>query len=73
MSAILDTIKQSISHVENVSTQSTPAKSPQPQSHFDIAKAFCDSLQAAFDAKDIDGIIKHFREQDGWWRDILVR
>ncbi|GAA5955765.1 hypothetical protein JCM3765_001845 [Sporobolomyces pararoseus] len=74
MSAILDTIKQTISHVENTSTSTSPSQpqQQQPQSHFEIAQAFCNSLQAAFDAKDIDGIIKHFREDDGWWRDILT-
>ncbi|GAA5903013.1 flavin-containing monooxygenase [Sporobolomyces salmoneus] len=70
MAAILDTIKQTISHVENISI--SPTKPPQSQTPFEIAQAFCTSLQSAFDAKDIDGIIKHFREQDGWWRDILT-
>ncbi|GAA5931049.1 flavin-containing monooxygenase [Sporobolomyces koalae] len=72
MAAILETIKQTISHIETASPQQSEAKSSSPTSDFAIAKAFCDSLQAAFDAKDIDGIIKHFREDDGWWRDILT-
>jgi len=72
MAAILDSIKQTILHVEDSSsTTSKPSSPPTQSSHFDIAQNFCNSIQAAFDAKDIDGIVKHFRD-DGWWRDILV-
>ncbi|GAA5907376.1 hypothetical protein JCM5296_002178 [Sporobolomyces johnsonii] len=69
MAALLDTIKQSISHVEH--PVSSPQSATRPSAPAEIAQAFCDSIQAAFTAKDIDGIVRHFRRADGWWRDIL--
>lgn len=69
MAALLDSIKQTIMHVEN---SSAPAATTKPTSPYEIAQAFCSSIQAAFDAKDIDGIIGHFRQDDGWWRDMLT-
>ncbi|BGP35261.1 hypothetical protein JCM10296v2_007096 [Rhodotorula toruloides] len=41
--SVIDTLKQTVSHIEN----------------------------AAFTARDADGIIRHFTN-DGWWRDILT-
>ncbi|GAA6062801.1 hypothetical protein JCM10212_006162 [Sporobolomyces blumeae] len=72
MAAIIDSVKQSITHVENAVTGASSSPSARPKSPFDIAQAFCSSIQAAFDAQDIDGIVRHFRKDDGWWRDILT-
>lgn len=69
---VLDTLKQAISHVEHAVLPTRTAITANTYSAADAAQAFCNSMQAAFDAKDADGIVKHFRD-DGWWRDILVR
>ncbi|KWU44303.1 pyridine nucleotide-disulfide oxidoreductase family protein [Rhodotorula sp. JG-1b] len=68
---VLDTLKQAISHVEHAVLPTRTAITANTYSAADAAQAFCNSLQAAFDAKDADGIVKHFRD-DGWWRDILT-
>lgn len=70
--SVIDTLKQTVSHVENVlPTSLMPVQHPS-STPAEIAQAFCDSIQAAFTARDADGIIRHFTN-DGWWRDILVR
>ncbi|GJN93915.1 hypothetical protein Rhopal_006974-T1 [Rhodotorula paludigena] len=68
--SVLDTLKQTISHVESALPASLKVSQPANRPA-DIAQAFCSSIQAAFDAKDIDGIERHF-SNDGWWRDILT-
>lgn len=68
---VFETLKQAISHVENVLPSARPVTA-NTYSAADAAQGFCDSIQAAFTAKDEDGIVKHF-SNDGWWRDILVR
>jgi len=67
--SVIDTLKQSIAHVESVLPSASKGRTS--NSPADIAQAFCNSIQAAFDAKDVDGIERHFTE-DGNWRDILV-
>ncbi|GAA6011517.1 hypothetical protein JCM10207_002646 [Rhodosporidiobolus poonsookiae] len=68
--ATLDTIKQSISHVESVLPAALKVSAPSPTSPADIAQAFLSSIESSFAAKDIQGIVRHFTT-DGWWRDIL--
>uniref|UniRef100_A0A0K3CQ10 BY PROTMAP: gi/472582471/gb/EMS20157.1/ dimethylaniline monooxygenase (N-oxide-forming) [Rhodosporidium toruloides NP11] gi/647402401/emb/CDR48655.1/ RHTO0S19e01728g1_1 [Rhodosporidium toruloides] n=1 Tax=Rhodotorula toruloides TaxID=5286 RepID=A0A0K3CQ10_RHOTO len=69
--SVIDTLKQTVSHVENVlPTSLKPVQHPS-STPAEIAQAFCDSIQAAFTARDADGIIRHFTN-DGWWRDILT-
>ncbi|BGP11269.1 hypothetical protein JCM10049v2_007172 [Rhodotorula toruloides] len=69
--SVIDTLKQTVSHVENVlPTSLMPVQHPS-STPAEIAQAFCDSIQAAFTARDADGIIRHFTN-DGWWRDILT-
>lgn len=67
--SVVDTLKQSIAHVESVLPSASKGRTS--NSPADIAQAFCNSIQAAFDAKDVVGIERHFTE-DGNWRDILV-
>jgi hypothetical protein len=75
--ATIDTIKQTIVHNEHYpaakSVQAPLGGEAQPTSNAspaEIATAFVNSLQAAISTEDINGIVKHFRD-DGFWRDIL--
>lgn len=70
--SVVDTLKQTVSHVENVLPAAIKPVQVPSSTPAEIAQAFCDSIQAAFTAHDPDGIIRHFTN-DGWWRDILVR
>ncbi|BGP54614.1 hypothetical protein JCM8202v2_002201 [Rhodotorula sphaerocarpa] len=67
---VLDSLKQAISHVENALPR-THVVTDNTYSAAEAAQGFCDSIQAAFDAKDPDGIVGHFTD-DGWWRDVLT-
>ncbi|KAM0747858.1 dimethylaniline monooxygenase [Meredithblackwellia eburnea MCA 4105] len=63
---IESSFKQSVQMTEHAvnppaSSNSSPAE---------IATAFCNKIQAAFDAQDVDAIVGCFTP-DGWWRDIL--
>lgn len=68
--SIIDTIKRTVAHVESVVAPTTTKE--RSNSPADIAQAWCDSIQSAFDTKDVAGIERHFTD-DGSWRDILVR
>ncbi|BGP27574.1 hypothetical protein JCM10295v2_006546 [Rhodotorula toruloides] len=69
--SVIDTLKPTVTHVENVlPTSLKPVQHPS-STPAEIAQAFCESIQAAFTARDADGIIRHFTS-DGWWRDILT-
>ncbi|GAA6040485.1 hypothetical protein JCM8097_004573 [Rhodosporidiobolus ruineniae] len=68
--AAVDTLKQQLSHIENVLPTSLKPAPAAPSSPADTAQAFLHSIQTAFNAKDADAIVKHFTA-DGWWRDIL--
>ncbi|BGP43329.1 hypothetical protein JCM10449v2_007360 [Rhodotorula kratochvilovae] len=69
--SVIDSLKQSIAHVESILPTSLTKAAAPASSPADIAQAFCSSIQAAFDAKDIAGIERHFTD-DGHWRDILT-
>lgn len=69
--SVIDSIKRTVAHVESVVAPSTTTKE-RTNSPADLAQAWCDSIQSAFDAKDVAGIERHFTD-DGSWRDILVR
>lgn len=72
MSAILDTLKQTTHHIEEAlptTLQLSPSSAPPTPA--ETAQAFLDSIQQAFAAKDVEGIVSHFKD-DGWWRDILA-
>ncbi|KAK4051477.1 hypothetical protein OIO90_004691 [Microbotryomycetes sp. JL221] len=76
--AAVDNVKHNVLHKENIrpdaSSIEAPVGSKANESNgpdpIKVSEEFLSSIQAAFDAQDIDGIVKHFRE-DGWWRDML--
>ncbi|KAK4049999.1 hypothetical protein OIV83_003823 [Microbotryomycetes sp. JL201] len=63
--AAVDNIKHNIVHKENIRPDATSIEAPVGK---EAAARGPDP--SAFDAKDIDGIVKHFCP-DGWWRDML--
>ncbi|GAA5838994.1 hypothetical protein JCM11251_007848 [Rhodosporidiobolus azoricus] len=66
---VVDSIKQTLAHVESVLPTSLRFSSA-PSSPAETAQAFLHSIESAFAAKDAERITSHFTE-DGWWRDIL--
>lgn len=70
-SAVLDSIKPVVQHLENILPTSLQISSSTPPTPAETAQSFLDSIQSAFATKDVEGIVSHFTE-DGWWRDILV-
>jgi hypothetical protein len=70
-SAVLDSIKPVVQHLENVLPTSLQISSSTPPTPAETAQSFLDSIQSAFATQDVEGIVSHFTE-DGWWRDILV-